>query len=47
MAATQGLVDYPFVVVQHPIANASDEELRVRAERALPTIVDLLTRRKT
>ncbi len=45
MAAVQGLPDYRFVLVQHPIANAGDEELRARAERALPGIVELLTRR--
>jgi hypothetical protein len=43
MAAVQGLPDYPFVVIPHPIASARDEELRARAEQALGTIVALTT----
>ena len=45
MAAIQGLPDYPFVVVDHPIAGNADEELERKAERALPSIVALLTTR--
>jgi hypothetical protein len=47
MAAIQGLPEYPFVVIEHPIAGASDDELRGRAERALASIVSLLTARAT
>ena len=45
MATIQGLADYPFVVIDHPIAGNGDEELRRKAERALPSIVALLTTR--
>jgi hypothetical protein len=43
MAAIEGLPDYPFVVVDHPIAGNGDDELARKAERALPSIVALLT----
>ena len=43
MAAAQGLPDYPFVVIAHPIAGNPDEELGAKAERALASIVALLT----
>jgi hypothetical protein len=42
MAAVQGMADYPFVVIAHPIASASDAELRARAEGSLAGIVALL-----
>ena len=45
VAVAQGLPDYPFVVIDHPIAGNGDEELRRKAERALPSIVALLTTR--
>jgi len=34
VAAIQGLPEYPFVVIQHPIAGNLDDELREKAERA-------------
>jgi hypothetical protein len=40
-----GLPDYPFVVIGHPIANDGDEELRKKAEAVVTEIVTLLTRR--
>ena len=46
LAAIQGLPEYPFVVIAHPIAGNPDEELRGKAERALASIVSLLTMRK-
>jgi len=46
MAALQGLADYPFVVIDHPIAGNPDAELREKAERALASIVALLTTRR-
>jgi hypothetical protein len=46
LAAAQGLPDYPFVVVDHPIAGDSDEELHAKAERALAAIVSLMTSRR-
>jgi hypothetical protein len=46
MAALQGLPDYPFVVIAHPIASASDDELRGKAEEALGRIVEVITDRR-
>ena len=43
VAALNGLPDYPFVVIGHPVANDSDEALRAKAEQAVPAIVSLLT----
>ena len=42
MARARGRGDYPFAVIPHPIASASDAELRARAEAALPQVVQLL-----
>jgi hypothetical protein len=41
-AAAQGMPDYPFAVIEHPIGRLDDEELRRRAEEALPQVVKLL-----
>jgi hypothetical protein len=46
VTALNGLPDYPFVVIRHPIANDTDEELRAKAEAALGDIVALLTKRR-
>ena len=43
LAAAQGLPGYPLVVIDHPIAGDSDEELHAKAERALAPIVLLMT----
>ncbi len=40
-----GLPGYPFAVIGHPIANDSDEALRVKAGIAVKQIVALLTER--
>jgi hypothetical protein len=40
-----GLASYPFVVIPHPIASDSDEELRVKAEDSVARIVAVLTER--
>jgi hypothetical protein len=45
MAAVEGLPDYPFVVIDHPIAGNPDDELRGKAEHALASIIALMTRR--
>jgi hypothetical protein len=45
VTALNGLPDYPFVVIRHPIANDSDAELRAKAEGAIDEIVALLTKR--
>ena len=47
VAELNGLPDYPFVVIPHPIANDDDEQLRAKAEAAMAAIVPLLTRRTT
>jgi len=43
VAELNGVPDYPFVVIAHPIANDDDETLRAKAEAALARIVPLLT----
>jgi hypothetical protein len=45
MAELNGLPDYPYVVIPHPIANDSDEALRLKAESILERVVALLTER--
>jgi hypothetical protein len=45
VTALNGLPDYPFVVIAHPIANDSDEALRAKAEKVVERIATLLTRR--
>jgi hypothetical protein len=45
MAADQGLPGYPFVVIPHPIAGATDAELGAKAEEVFLAIVRLLTAR--
>jgi len=45
VATLNGVPDYPFVVIPHPIANDRDDELRAKAETALAGIVSLLTSR--
>jgi hypothetical protein len=46
MAALQGFPEYPFVVIDHPIAGNPDDELRAKAERALASIVSLMAKRE-
>ena len=41
-AQAQGMPDYPFVLIEHPIGRLEDEELRKKAEQALPEVVRLL-----
>jgi hypothetical protein len=45
VAQVNGLPDYPFAVIGHPVANDDDEALRVKAVEAVRQIVPLLTRR--
>ena len=40
-----GLTSYPYVVIPHPIASDSDEELRVKAEGSVARLVAVLTER--
>jgi hypothetical protein len=46
VARVNGLPDYPFSVIQHPVANDSDAALRAKAEIAVKRIVPLLTQRE-
>jgi hypothetical protein len=46
IAAIEGLPDYPFVVIDHPIAGNPADELHGKADRVLEAIVALLTTRK-
>jgi len=39
------LPDYPFAVIAHPIAGNTADELKVKAEQALDTIVRILSSR--
>jgi hypothetical protein len=45
VAQVNGLPDYPFVVIAHPVANNDDAALRSKAEIAARRIVPLLTER--
>ena len=45
VAALNGLPDYPFVVIDHPIANDGDDELRHKANTVVAQIATLLTNR--
>jgi hypothetical protein len=45
MAEANGLADYPFAIIAHPVAGNTDDELRVKAEHAVSALVPLLTRR--
>ena len=45
VAELNGLPDYPYVVIPHPVANDSDAALRAKAEAVVERLVSLLTRR--
>ena len=45
VAELNGLPDYPFLVIAHPIANDSDDDLRTKAEDVVQKLVALLTER--
>ena len=38
MAKVLGMPDYDFVIIDHPVSSASDEELEVRALQTLAAI---------
>jgi len=42
MARTWGLPDFRFLMMPHPIANLTDEELDQRAAAIVPEVVKLL-----
>lgn len=45
VAELNGMADYPFVVIPHPIASDSAAELSAKAEASIDGIVALLTKR--
>jgi hypothetical protein len=45
VASVNGLPDYPFTVIEHPVADNGDEVLRRKAELAVEQIVSVLTAR--
>ena len=47
VAKSHGLPNYPVAIIGHPVANDSDEALRLKAETAVRQIVPLLTVRDT
>ena len=46
IATIEGLPDYPFVVIDHPIAGNPTDELHDKADRVLSEVLSLLTTRK-
>jgi len=45
VAELNGVPDYPYVVIPHPIANDGSEELRAKMDAVVDRIVTLLTQR--
>jgi hypothetical protein len=46
VAGVNGLKDYPFAVIAHPIANNDDAALREKARIAVDAILPLLMQRR-
>ena len=42
MAATWGVPDYRYLVMPHPIANLTEEQLDQRAREIVPQVVEVL-----
>lgn len=47
MATVQGMSDYPFAVIPHPIASNSEQTLREKATDAVRQCVDILLQGET
>ena len=45
IAEIQGIPDYPFAVVPHPIGRLTPEDLKERANEALPQVLDILAKK--
>jgi len=45
VSAVNGMKDYPFAVIAHPLANNDDSALREKARVAVDAIVPLLVQR--
>ena len=46
VAELNGVPDYPYVVIPHPIANDSSEALRAKMDAVVERIVTLLTQHR-
>lgn len=42
MARIQGIADYPFVVVAHPMGSMTPDEVKEKARVALPGVIEVL-----
>ena len=42
MARIQGIADYPFIALPHPLGRLTEEQVKDRAKRALPEVIELL-----
>jgi len=42
MARIQGIPEYPFVVLPHPLGSLEPDEVRERARQALPNVIEIL-----
>jgi hypothetical protein len=42
MARVQGFSDYQYVLITHPISSLNKEQIRHRAEQALPQVLSIL-----
>lgn len=42
MARIQGIPDYRFVVLPHPVGSLTPEQVRERAQTALPGVIEIL-----
>jgi len=42
IAEIQGIPDYPFAILPHPIGRLTDTDLKGRAEAAIPQILKIL-----
>jgi len=42
MARVQGLTDYEYVLMTHPISSLDQQQVRERAEQALPQVLKIL-----
>ena len=45
IAEIQGIPDYPFAVVPHPIGRLTPKDLKERAKLALPQVLEILGQR--
>jgi hypothetical protein len=47
IAVAAGVPDYPYLVMPHPLSSLTDAELRQRAHRLAPIVVQVLTTGKS